>query len=329
VTAVALNVTVTNPTRPGFITAYPDGGSVPNASNLNFTAGRTVPNLVIVKVGADGYVDLRNSGAGSTDLIADVAGYYSVSSTDGYSPVAPARLLDTRTTRAKVPAHGTARVYVGSYGAVSAVALNVTVTNPATSGNITAYPSGSAVPNASNLNFTAGLTVPNEVIVKVGADGYVDFANQSSGSTDLIVDLTGYFSASAPSGLVFVPLAPTRFMDTRNGTGLAKAGKLAAGGTDDLQINLVRTIPTEVGAIAANITVTSPALAGHITVYPDDEKTLPGTSVLNFAPGETIANAATVGVGDTTAGGIKLYNGSAGATDLIVDVYGYYDPAGL
>ena len=75
VSAVVLNVTVTEPTASGYITAFPDGTPRPTASNLNFTQGQTIPNLVIVPVGTDGKVSLYNFG-GSTQLLADVAGYY-------------------------------------------------------------------------------------------------------------------------------------------------------------------------------------------------------------------------------------------------------------
>ena len=47
----------------------------PNASDLNFVAGQTVPNLVVVKVGAGGQISFTNA-AGSTDLIGDVVGYF-------------------------------------------------------------------------------------------------------------------------------------------------------------------------------------------------------------------------------------------------------------
>ena len=74
VSAVVLNVTVTQPTAAGHITVYPDGTSRPLAANLNFVAGQTVPNLVVAPVGADGKVDLYNGSAGTVQLIADVSG---------------------------------------------------------------------------------------------------------------------------------------------------------------------------------------------------------------------------------------------------------------
>ena len=74
-TAVVLNVTVTNPTAEGYLTVWPDGNGQPLASDLNFGRGQTRANLVVVKVGADGKVDLFSL-AGSTDVVIDVVGWY-------------------------------------------------------------------------------------------------------------------------------------------------------------------------------------------------------------------------------------------------------------
>ncbi len=76
VSAVVVNVTVTAPTAAGYVTAYPDGAARPTASNLNFSPAQTVPNLVIVAVGADGKISLFNGSAGTVHLVGDIAGYY-------------------------------------------------------------------------------------------------------------------------------------------------------------------------------------------------------------------------------------------------------------
>ena len=76
VSAVVLNVTVTQPTAQGFLTVYPNGATRPLASNLNFVANQTVPNLVVAKVGADGKVAVYNN-AGSAHVVLDVVGWYS------------------------------------------------------------------------------------------------------------------------------------------------------------------------------------------------------------------------------------------------------------
>ncbi len=198
--SVVMNVTVTSPTTAGFITVWPTGASMPTASNLNFAAGQTVPNLVISKLGSGGKVSMFNS-SGSTDLIADVLGYFRAGTGARLVSMTPVRLLDTRSdggvsqpvgqTPLTLPVAG--QRGVPSTG-VLAVVLNVTATEPSVNGFVTVYPSGEAIPVASNLNTTAGHTRANLVIAKVGADGAVAMYN-SSGSVHLIADAVGYFIA--------------------------------------------------------------------------------------------------------------------------------------
>ena len=161
VSAVVLNVTVTQPTATSFLTAWPAGAARPLASNLNDVAGQTVPNLVIVKVGEGGQVNLYNH-AGTAHLIADVAGWFGDGAESTFTALAPARILDTRTAT-KPGAASTLELQVTGRGGVpatgvSAVVLNVTVTEPTATSFLTAWPAGSARPLASNLNYVAGLT---------------------------------------------------------------------------------------------------------------------------------------------------------------------------
>lgn len=201
VTAVALNVTVTGPTAESFLTAWPAGQARPLASNLNYMPNQTVPNMVIVKVGEGGMVNLFNY-AGSTDVVVDVAGWYGAEGAR-YRALAPTRILDTRfglgSPAGKVPAGSTLAMQVTGRGGVpaagvSAVALNVTVTGPTALSFLTAWPHGESRPLASNLNYVANQTVPNMVIVKVGAGGQVDLFNYL-GATDVVVDVAGWYGA--------------------------------------------------------------------------------------------------------------------------------------
>ena len=205
VSAVVLNVTVTEPTADSFLTAWPYGDGGPDASNLNYGPGQTVPNLVVVRVGSGGKVNLYNF-AGSTHVIADVAGWFGTDRTTpagAYTPVVPARLLDTRSglgaSAAKVGPGGAIELQVGGRGgipagAVTAVVLNVTVTEPTGSSFLTAWPAGDARPLASNLNFGPGQTVPNLVVVKVGPGGKIDLFN-NAGSTHVVADVAGWYAA--------------------------------------------------------------------------------------------------------------------------------------
>jgi hypothetical protein len=208
VSAVVLNVTVTNATAPSFLTVFPTGGSPPLISNLNFVAGQTVPNRVIVKVGAAGMVSFYDA-AGRVDVIADVAGWFSDATPGGggagFNPLTPTRILDTRdgtggfharlgqtpialSTSAVAGIPGT-----GSATPPTAVVLNVTVANPSAPSFLTLWPDGASQPTASDLNFLAGQVTSNLVVVKVGANGKIGIFN-AAGTTDVIVDVVGWYS---------------------------------------------------------------------------------------------------------------------------------------
>src|SRR4029077_18468894 len=189
VTAVVMNVTVTDTTSASYLTLWPTGVFRPTASNLNWTAGQTVPNLVEVALGTGGQVSVYNA-AGSADVIFDVAGYVATpSGAPGaaglFNPVVPNRVLDTRSgTSGQVgPGQSVILQVPGTPGVpvsgVAAVVLNITVTDATAPSYLTVFPTGTTPPTASNVNFTSGQTVPNRVIVKVGASGEVSFYNSA------------------------------------------------------------------------------------------------------------------------------------------------------
>jgi len=327
VTAVVMNVTATDPTAAGFITAYPDGGALPNASNLNFAPNETVPNLVTVKVGADGKVALRSSSTGSTDLVADVQGYY-VDSGSGsyYSAESPKRLLDTRNgtgaPSAPVAPGGTVKLTInGCTAPATAVALNVTVTQPTSNGFITVYPDGGAVPAASNVNYAKGETVPNLVTVKVGTDNEVDLHNTSSGTVEIIADAEGCYTTT--DGGAFVPLDPKRVLDTRTAIGQETSTGIpaAANGNALWFASDVFSVNFGESAVVMNVTVTNPQANGFITAYPANTS-LPNASNLNFAKNETVPNLIMVAVDSNND--VSLHNTSNGTTNLIADLFGYF-----
>ena len=213
VTAVALNVTVTateTGAHDGFVTVFPCGDR-PDASNLNFVANQTVPNLVIAPVSDAGEVCLYVYGR--AHLIVDVSGYF----TTGIEPLAPTRLLDTRGGDKVGALDGNGNIHrlhvTGSNGipadGVTAVAMNVTATETATGahgGFVTVFPCGTR-PEASNLNFVANQTVPNLVIAPVNDAGDVCF--YTYGEAHLLADVSGYFTTGIET------LTPTRLLDTR------------------------------------------------------------------------------------------------------------------
>ncbi len=332
VAAVVLNVTVSQPQVGGYLTVFPDGTALPNASNVNFSAGQTVPNLVTVKVSSAGKVAISNRSSGGVQVIADVEGYYLSGSTDAagsFAPLAPSRILDTRVgngATGPVPANSTVQLQVSGRGGVpavgvAAVVLNVTASQPQSSGYLTVYPGGGSRPTASNINFPAGGTVANLVTVELSSTGTVSITNTSSGSTQIIADVEGYFLpgwVSAPGS--FVPLSPARVLDTRSNLGAT--GPVAANSTVHLQVTGKGGVPMSgVGAVVLNVTVTTPRAGGYLRVYPDSA-TVPTSSNVNFTAGQTVANQVVVKV--SSAGKVAITNTSSGTVQIIADVSGYY-----
>ena len=325
VTAVVMNVTATGPTSSGFITAWPSGEPRPLVSNLNFVAGQEVPNLVTVKVGANGRVNLFNS-SGDTHVIADVVGYYTPTAPQNggrFTALTPARLLDTRNGTGGVNAAlgATQTINLGVTGVggvpstgVTAVALNVTVDQPTGTGYLTVWPAGEARPNASTHNFVPGLTVANLVLAKVGANGQVSIFN-SAGGTHVVADVIGYFSSV---GGLFVPVAPQRLIDTRDGTG-GPAGGVGSAETQTLPVANANPVPAGAKAVIVNVTSVNSSMPSYITVWPTSSLQ-PLASTLNPRPGAAVPNQAYLRVG--SGGALDAFN-AHGSTDIIVDVFGY------
>jgi len=326
VAAVVLNVTATNATAGSHLTVFPAGQPQPTASNLNFVAGQTVPNLVVATVGANGQVSIFNN-AGSTHVIADVVGWFdsgTPSTGSRFNPVAPFRSLDTRDGTGGLAgtfASGQTRSFTatGSGGipasGVTAVVLNVTVTAPTESSHLTVFPAGQPRAAASNLNFVAGQTVPNLVVATVGANGQVSIFN-NAGTTHVIADVVGWFGAT---GTGFVGLTPHRVIDTRDGVGLV--GSFGTAHTRMIDLDGRGGLPAS-GAKAAvlNVTVTGATSASFLTIFPGGQEN-PGTSNVNFVAGQTVPNLVIVPLGPD--GTIQFFNAS-GAVHVIADVVGWF-----
>lgn len=336
VSAVAMNVTVTGATSNGWLTLFPTGAAKPTASNLNYSAGQTIANMAVVKVGTDGKIKIYAQGA--THVILDVVGFYHATKPAAdhvgatlYHPLTPKRLVDTRFGTGGVTgpiAHGTFTVDVTRSGAApttgaTGVALNVTITGATNSGWLTLYPSGTTRPTASNLNYTSGKTLANMAFVKVGADGNIKV--YSEGTTHVIVDIVGWFGPDDQVvGGQMSPLTPKRIVDTRTGLG-GISGRFATGSTKTIDVTGVGGIPSKgVGAVKLNVTVTGGTTNGYLTIYPSGVAR-PTVSNINFSVGQTIAAMAVVKTG--ADGNIKIY--SAGTTHVIIDVIGWYTAPGL
>jgi hypothetical protein len=179
--------------------------------------------------------------------------------------------------------------------------LTVTATQPVAPGYLTVYPCGTN-PGTSTVNYDTGQNVSNVAIVSIPADGWVCFV--SNQQTDMVVDLSGYFD---PTGLGYQPINPVRVFDSR-------PNAFAAG--HQIVFNQAG-VPEGTAAMMMNLTVTEPQAAGYLRAYPCAAED--GTSNVNYAAGQTIANFAAV----QSPGGTFCFRSYAN-TQVVDDLAGYF-----
>jgi alpha-tubulin suppressor-like RCC1 family protein len=330
--AVVLNVTADQAAGAGYVTVYPaDVTTRPEVSSLNLVrADQTVANLVTVQLSADGAVRLFTTVA--TELLADVAGYYTpaAAATAGrFVAVNPQRMFDTRSTSGLRKLGANERISVALRAVapipptgVSALVLNVTVANAGGAGFATVWPSDIPLPTVSNLNVdSVGQAIANQVIVPLSADGKVSF--YSSDGADIIADVAGYFTdASAPAAStgLFTPVVPGRVFDSRSGTP-SKLGPAFAARTAVVAVNGRGNLPAAtMSAIVINLTATDTGAPGYVSAWPPT-LVQPNVSTLNWSDsGDTVPNHATVRVGPD--GKVSFF--ASTTTHLLADSAGWY-----
>jgi hypothetical protein len=288
--AAAVNLTVDGPAGDGYLTAWDCDGPPPNVSSLNYTAGAPRGAATVVGLSASRTFCVFSYAA--TDLIVDISGAYEAGHGQRFSPQAPQRILDTRTSG--TPGAGaTVRVAVPTSGGVlpSAVTVNLTATGAGQPGFLTAFPCGGTPPVVSNVNHGVGAAAANLVTVKVGADGA--FCVYSLQKVDVLVDLLGVWGGD---GLWYQPADPVRLLDTRTGTGgwLGAATRLQG---LVLPLNQVKGVPAEARAITGTVTATSTWGDGYVTTWPC-AATRPDASTLNYTRQQTVPNATVIALGD-------------------------------
>ena len=241
--------------------------------------------------------------------------------TSAFSPITPARLVDTRNGIGAPGRVGGGRLVVvqvadrvGVPADANAAVVNVAAVNPSASGYVTVYPCSASVPDTSTLNFGAGQTVANTTIAALSSAGQLCVWTYSA--TDILVDITGWLSPSGASRLT--PIGPTRVTDTRSSVGGVRLG---AGQT--LAVDFNDVVPAGSTAVAVNVTAVNAAAPGYLTVFPCSGSR-PNTSTVNYVGNEARPNNTIVGL---SAGRICIF--SDAATDVLVDLLGSFGASGL
>jgi hypothetical protein len=300
------------------------------------------------------------------DFIIDIEGYYAPPGNTPaglYNAVAPTRVADSRCGASSQPsfcagenlptvnngltslgAGKTENITVTGIGniptsGVSAVVVNLTAIDPSAPGYFTVFPSGTGGAVVSMVNFIAGQTVANRVIVKVGTGGQITIYN-NSGNVNFTIDVSGYYtdgSSSTQTGSLFNPVAPARIVDTRcsqspqlsyclqenlpatNST----LGAVSTGKPITVQVAGIDDIPSNATAFVGNITATGGTGGGYLTVYAGS--TAPATSDVNFTTGAAAANMV---IGQLSSSGTAtIATGLNGSVNVLIDVSGWFTPS--
>jgi L,D-peptidoglycan transpeptidase YkuD (ErfK/YbiS/YcfS/YnhG family) len=319
VSVVALNVTITNPSLATFLKVTPTGVES-DVSNLNAHAGDERAALVMARVGPDHKIRITND-AGTTDVVADVVGYGAASVADGFVPSAPNRIIDTRNEQSvnkdQSPMFGPTeeRTYATNAppGTIAAV-VNLTITNATERTWVSAFAGDSPWPGTSTVNVSEREATANMAIVPLSAAKSMTFKN-GNGRVNVVVDVLGWIRKN--EGNRYVPAAtPTRVLDTRAGIG--RRGQL---GTEATYTLGVQGMPTGAKALVATLTGVNATTETNLRVDRADLGDVPATSSLNLPKDEPRANLVVSPV--SPDGQVLIYN-SAGATDVLVDVSGWF-----
>jgi len=327
--AYSLNVTVAPPGHLGYLTIWPTGQGQPLVSTLNSPDGRTKANAAIVPAGTpSGAISVYVTD--TTNVILDIDGYFAAagSQTLQFYPLPPCRLVDTRQTDGplggpRLPAQQERDFPLLMSSCIpagvtpTAYSLNFTaVPNPPHQhlGYLTVWPAGQMQPVVSTLNNPTGTVVANGAIVPAGQMGQV--AVYAYDTTDLLIDINGYFAVPGQGGYSFYPLTPCRVYDSRSNNGQPFSGNRTT--------NVVGSPcapPVTAAGYILNATVVPNQRLGYLTLWPDSQMQ-PVVSTLNAYDGFVTSNLAIV---PNVDGMTDAYAGD-GSTQLILDISGYFAP---
>lgn len=199
--AYSLNFAAIPPGALGYLTVWPYGESQPTVSTLNDGTGTVVANAAIIPAGMDSGGSINVFAPEPTDLVIDIDGYYAPPGSGGLAlyTVTPCRVLDTRNSssafQGELDVNVTASGCIGSSGQ-QAYVFNASVVPSASLGYLTLWQQGTPQPLAATLNALDGAITSNTAVVPTSNTEVSAFANSS---TNLILDLFGYFAPPASS----------------------------------------------------------------------------------------------------------------------------------
>ncbi len=327
----------------GYFTLYSSDIAKPNSANSNYATNQILNSLFTVRLGAtDGAFKIFVST--DTDIVVDVTGYYAPPSASGlyFHPLPkPVRLLDTRPGASACFTPGaalqgdSATSQIGTTtcdgvlipAGAQALVGNATTVSPQANGFLTLYPADAARPLIASANFQPGVNLNSPFMVGLSPSG--QFNMYVASTTDLVVDVTGYYSTQLNDanglGLLFSALAaPKRLLDTRAGQpGCFTPGAQMIGGAiyPQLVMGACTNVPALAQAVVGNATTINVSANGFLTFWPSGANQ-PFVATSNYRSGQIFNRHFTVGLG--ADGTFERFASST--TDLVVDLVGYFAP---
>ena len=193
-TAVAVNLTATQASAPGWLKAFACGGDEPFVSNVNYLPGESVAGAAIVPVSAGGTICVRSSEP--ADVIVDITGSFTSDGELRFVPADPTRVLDTRNAIGGwSPIQGGDQVIdVRAVPAgARAVTGTLTIVAPLRDGWLAAYGCGDRPPTSS-VNSSRDQVMANAVTTGVDADGRICVLTSAT-ATHSLLDVTGWWTS--------------------------------------------------------------------------------------------------------------------------------------
>ncbi|MCP2338880.1 V8-like Glu-specific endopeptidase [Actinomadura rupiterrae] len=333
ITAVALNINVHEADQSGWVTIYPSDAPT-KISTLTFAASQSTTGFDLTRMSGTGKISIVNNSDGAAHFTVSARGYYldaGANTGQEYHAVNPAYLVDTRfgIGSAVAPLQPGATVTVPITGqndvpsnAVGAVALNILAGGKAAGGYLSVYPSDTADPSISSLNYEPDELNTNFAIPKLSASGTLKITNHGTFSVDVSVTLRGYFSTADGSGSTLTPTDPVVALSTLNGTGTPGNSTAAVKPNQSITFKAVQGAPAglEVNAVAVNINARRPTSSGYLSVYP---KGLPDPNLpsVSYALAQTTNGFDTPDVGQDSE--VMVTNHSDGEVHIDVTIRGY------
>lgn len=305
--AVAVNVSVLNATRTGYLSVTP---STTTRRTVELAAGEPASNLAVIPVGSDGKIRFYNS-SGTSSVEAYLVGWYAKATVSPpashFKPKAATGLLDK-----VIGANKTIRLDVTGVGGVPssnvrAVALNISGVDPTKRGFISVGPEATSLRRAVELS--AGESASHVVIVRVGSQGSVRIHN-GPGSTRVVVQVVGWYgTAGTTTGSTFRSVTPAGLF----------SGSVPAGTTKRIDVTGRGGVPSSgVTAVVLNVAGTNPTVKTFLSLMPE---ATPTRRILSLNPGERASGLVIVPVGSLGSIRLRNKNGTAG---VVVTVVGYY-----